>query len=151
MSQVTFTSKDLDTVLNDFEKTLRTPNRVNIDVISDTMRQAVAENFATESGDGAAWRPLAAETVEEREFLGFPGTNPILFRTGDLLESVTNPNDTDHVEQVFGDDAGFTVTIGTSDPRAGRLNAVRPFLTMDETQEERLASAIDAYFDALFT
>lgn len=72
MSQVTFTSKDLDTVLNDFEKTLRTPNRVNIDVISDTMRQAVAENFATESGDGAAWRPLAAETVEEREFLGFP-------------------------------------------------------------------------------
>lgn len=156
MSDVRFTSKDLDEMLDGIVETFNKPKLSNVDVISNQMRQAIYENFSNESGDGVAWVPLAQQTVEEREFLGFPGTNPILIRTGDLLNSLINPNDADHVEDITATAAGFTVDIGTMDSRAGELNngsgriPARPFLTMDDAQEQRLEAAIEAYFDALF-
>lgn len=144
---VTFTG-NVDEVIDDLLDNVKRPSRVNLDIISDSMRLAVYENFATESGEGKSWKPLAQQTVEEREFLGFPGTNPILFRTGDLFESATNPNDPDHIEEFSVTGDGFSLAIGTTDPRAGRLNAMRPFLTMDDTQEERLAESIEDFFEA---
>ena len=156
MSQVTFASADLQKELDELVKSITTPKRSNIDVISDNIRLAIYENFDTESGDGQAWIPLAKSTVEEREFLGFPGTNPILIRTGKLFDSLINPNNVDHVEEINVDLAGFTVDVGTLDSRARELNdgsgriPARPFLTMDERQEKRLEEAIEAYFDALF-
>lgn len=150
MESVTFTSADIDQVLKEFVDSFSNPNRVNADVITDSMRQAVYENFATESGGGVAWRPLAPQTVEEREFLGFPGTNPILFRSGDLFESATNPNDPDHIEEITADADGMSFSVGTRDPRAGRLDAVRPFLIMDDPQIDRHGNAIEAYLEALF-
>ncbi len=155
-SQVTFMSVDLQKELDELVKSITTPKRSNIDVIANEMRLAIYENFDTESGDGQAWVPLAKSTVEEREFLGFPGTNPILIRTGRLFDSLINPNNADHVEEINVDLAGFTVDIGTLDSRARELNdgsgriPARPFLTMDERQEKRLEDVIEAYFDALF-
>ena len=60
------------------------------------------------------------------------------------------------MEDITATAAGFTVDIGTMDSRAGELNngsgriPARPFLTMDDAQEQRLEAAIEAYFDALF-
>ena len=154
---VTFVSDgSLDAEIKKIAERLQRPNPVNVDVISDTMRAIVRENFATESGDGQAWQELARSTVEERESLGYPGEHPILIRSGDLFESATNPNDSGHIERVEPDLTGFSVTIGTNDPRARKLNdgagriPARPFMTADSEQFDILANAVEAYFDALF-
>ena len=154
---VTFVSDgSLEQQIKEIVQRIQRPNPVNIDVISDTMRAIVRENFESESGDGQPWTQLARQTVEEREQQGYPGEHPILIRSGDLFESATNPNDPDHVERVEGNLAGFSVLIGTNDPRATRLNngggriPARPFMTADGEQTDILATAIEAYFDALF-
>ena len=44
------------------------------------------DNFDTEGGRVGGWAPLADYTVAEREYLGMPGTNPIMFRDGALRD-----------------------------------------------------------------
>lgn len=63
------------------------------------------------SADGTPWAPLAPRTIRERIKLGYGATNPILYRTGELLNSIQLATD------------GDSRYIGTSDPRAGILNA----------------------------
>lgn len=62
-----------------------------LEKIADAGRMGFALNFATESGGGAKWPPLAPMTVEERQSLGFAGEHPILQRTGALKLSLTDP------------------------------------------------------------
>jgi phage gpG-like protein len=156
MSQVTFTSSDIAKVFDEIVDRFTKPKMSNIDVITNDMRLAISENFANESGNGEKWEPLAARTVAEREEFGFPGSNPILVRTGEFLKSLTNPNDIDHIERVKQYANGFEVEVGSKDYRTLVLNygdisvPARPFLTMDASQEDRLSIAIEDYLDALF-
>lgn len=157
MESITFKSADIDQVLKEFVDGFSKPNSVNADVIPNAMRQAIYENFVDEYGDGN-WKPLAPATVKDRIRKGFSGTNPILQRTESLLNSLINPNNSDHIEETMVSGSGWTVDVGSNDERTPWLDQgtddghipARPFLTMDARQEDRLAAAVEAYFDSLF-
>lgn len=59
----------------------------------------IRTNFRTEGGlVRGGWQPLSPVTVAEKARLGFPAA--ALVRTGDLLESLTNPSHPDHVATI---------------------------------------------------
>lgn len=54
-----------------------------------TIREAHAAVFTSEGAAGrGSWQALAPRTVRERVRLGYPGSNPILVRTGALRDHV---------------------------------------------------------------
>lgn len=48
--------------------------------------------------EGPNWKPLAPRTVQERIAQGYSGSNPILVRSGDLLQELTQKTHPKHVE-----------------------------------------------------
>ena len=60
--------------------------------------------------DGVAWAPLSKYSIKDRIALGFNGPDPILYRTGQLLNSIQLVKD------------GAEAAIVTTDERAGILN-----------------------------
>lgn len=67
------------------------------DDIGQTMSAHVAETFATE-GFGY-WDPLQMQTVATKERMGFPYPEDPMIRTGNLLESLLDPEQAGEVEQ----------------------------------------------------
>jgi len=154
---VTFESDGiLTTELDRLIGRIKRPPTLNRDVIGDAIRGAIAENFSNESGDGGRWRALSPVTVRERQKRGFPGEHPILVQTGKLLDSLTNPNAAQHIDQVTVFSDGFAIDIGSSDERVPKLDQgedripARPFLALDDQQLDRVGDAVEAYFGALF-
>ena len=158
MAAITFTPDS--NLTSEFERIiarLRKPSPVNREVIADAIRESIAENFRRESGDGAEWPQLAAMTVAQRQEHGYPGEHPMLVRSGSLLDSLTNPNNADHIEKLTATNESLDVEIGSLDSRVIALDRglgnvpARPFLALDEQQIDRVGDAIEAYFDALFS
>lgn len=63
--------------------------------------------------EGPGWRQLAARTRAERLVSGFNPEHPILRRTGDLFNELTNKSHPKHVEQITTG-ANARLTIGGS-------------------------------------
>ncbi len=87
--------------------------------IADDLRGDFRQQFVDEGGAfgaGSRWKRLAKSTQRERArlapIMGWPITaaHPILFRTGDLMESVVHRWSKDHVEHVLP----ASLTIGTT-------------------------------------
>ena len=86
----------------------------------DTLRDAFDLNFAAE---GPGWTPLARRTVEERKRLGYGGDHPILEREGNLRNSVTDANDSNHIEEVVRVKEGVIhLHMGSSHPEYDLLH-----------------------------
>jgi hypothetical protein len=122
-------------------------DRTNQERIANVLRDAIAENFVNQGEtDRGPWAELAPRTVQERIRLGFPGERPILFRTGEYLQSWAEPGAEGHVETWTFPPDGTEFTIGTTDYRAewhqgGTENMpARPINALaDRTLDELLA------------
>lgn len=77
-------------------------------VIGRDLRAGMAANWAADiGGNGVAWAALRPTTIAIRESMGFPGSHPILRRTGTLQDSVA----------VFA--SARSVVVGSPAPVAG--------------------------------
>lgn len=85
------------------------------DSIYDAVIQGVLDVF--ESEGIPEWPPLAELTIVQRRLLGF-AEGPILQRTGELLESLTESSSRYHIFEVKLGKTEAQIVIGTSLPRA---------------------------------
>lgn len=69
------------------------------------------------------WAFLALPTVKQRIRLGFPGTHPILVRTGELRASLITRGHPHGIEVIQQRGGNVTIVLGTTDPRFGVLHA----------------------------
>jgi phage gpG-like protein len=106
--------------------------------VQQVIAPAIAQNFASESGGGDSWEPLAESTIATRAYLGF-SEGPILQRTGRLAKAAQQLNIW-HIdrEQAFVDnlpsrvkDYGYVQQFGGVAGRGSFIPA-RPFLVVDE-------------------
>lgn len=92
-------SRNAGDLLSKFEQ-IRLLPRQGRQRIADAVREGIADNFtAQRAGNGAAWAPLAEMTIIDRLLQGYPGEEPILIRSGDLLGSLIDPGHPDHAEE----------------------------------------------------
>ncbi len=73
-----------------------------------------------------SWALLALPTVKQRLRLGFPGTHPILVRTGSLRASLTERGHPHNIEVIQKQGGNVMMVLGTTDPRFGVLHAGWP-------------------------
>lgn len=124
------------------------------------MTDEIVDRFAYEgdnkSGD---WAPLAETTRRIREELGFPGSNPINERTGELLDFVMNSREhvagTDWAMMQIPGDPGQSelerklrhAQQGAADnPRfPGSVTPPRPVLAVDPTDMEILLKMLEMH------
>lgn len=135
------------------------------EIVADTGRRGIYRNFERESGPyGTPWPALAKMTQAERatgiDHRGEPFSvgqkHPILRRTGDLLESLTNPRHPRNVTAVArGDGSTHLVLSAADDPRTpdriaklhaggvtetGRVIPPRPFMGLGPTAQAQVAT-----------
>jgi hypothetical protein len=104
-------STNLERALDNFQASLA-DNSAALEAVADDLRQMIAEQFATEgAAGGTPWAPLAPSTLRQsgRARVG------ILYATGALLGSLTDPGAPGHVEQLdaqsllFGSDLPYAI------------------------------------------
>ncbi len=154
MTTVTFTG-DGDP-LDDLERVMRrltNPTAADLEIFTDAIREGFAQNFANEStAGGQAWKKLAPMTVRERKKRGYPGEHPILVQSGDLLNSLVNPNHPQHITEIVATGGGWAVSVGSNDDRVVKLDAgedripARPFL---DVERSLLDNAAENFFAML--
>lgn len=88
------------------EVTKRTAPYKNFPVHLKPALEKVADYVRTEmiprtfEQEGPNWKPLAPRTIKERIEQGYSGANPILIRSGDLFQELTQKTHPKHVEIV---------------------------------------------------
>lgn len=113
---------------------LRKPTDAQLEPVQESVRDAFNQNFLTESANGQPWEPLSFDTVIERVLLGYPGSHPILRRSGSYQSSFVDAVSADHVSEVEFSGGLIRLFEGSNDERvaslelgAGRMPA-RPVL-----------------------
>ena len=137
--------------LVEFIRALLAPSTDEQRGVSSAVRAGWAENFTGErSGTGQAWAQLRPFTVRERQARGYPGAHPILVQSGALRSSLLIPGATNSHEELRSDGSGWTLEIGTTDPKAlkhelgeGRIPA-RPFIELSSNAQNDVLTALDA-------
>jgi phage gpG-like protein len=103
--------------------------------IADDFREMMAQQFASEGqAEGTPWAERAPSTLRRRR----AGTS-ILYETGALLRSLTEPGAAGHVEEL----EGYSLTLGSRLPYARyhqtgtRRMPARPLIVLSGTRAER--------------
>lgn len=108
-----------------FEKLEQLPrvivNELTVPLIDFIREAGIGEIFEREGIP--PWTFLALPTVKQRIRLGFPGTHPILVRTGELRASLTARGHPHGIEVVQAQGGDVSIVLGTTDPRFGVLHA----------------------------
>jgi len=94
-------------------------------------------------GPAGTWAPLSPDYAKWKE-VHFPG-KPILFRTGDLVRSLTSPFDSNAVIEMTED----TLTRSTRVPYAGFVHARRPVIDPKPEDEQEMLGVVREYFHDL--
>lgn len=124
-------------------------------IIESAIRHQFASNFASESADGQAWAPLAPLTVAQRLAEGFPGSHPILQRTGSFMRSYTSNVSSEKYYEFRHTGGGWEMHVGSDDERAEELEhgteriPSRRISLLDGSQEHAVLNAIDQVFAAI--
>lgn len=135
--------------LDEFTYKAANPTRGEQDEIDAAVREGFRQNFSFQGGPSGAWRPLAARTVLERIRLGYPGTRPILVRSGDYMRSFVNAGHRDHYAALERTGAGWRMVIGSEDERVDELEGgthkipARPVTELSSWSESRIGDALD--------
>jgi phage gpG-like protein len=115
-------------------------------VIEDDFYAQIKDQFKTEGAEGGEkWAPLSPEYAGYKE-AHFPG-KPILQRTGDLYESLTNPNSANGVRK----EERKTLTLGSTIPYAvfhqlGTENMpARPEVVLPEALKRSIMHHVQVY------
>lgn len=111
---LTFTTKDK---FDDLERLIdRIVNMGNAEKrkIAGGVTKAFQENFSTEgAASGNPWRPLAPRTVATRRLLDWPGSRPILKRSGNYESSFVNSSNGNHIEEITRSGSGLIFDVGS--------------------------------------
>lgn len=97
------------------------PTDAQLAPVQESIRDAFNQNFITESANGNPWEPLSFDTVIERVLLGFPGSHPILQRTGNYRSSFVDAVNADHVSETEFLGGIIRLFEGSTDDRAPLL------------------------------
>lgn len=84
--------------------------------IADAVHAGFAQNFVMQASGAGPWAALKPRTVEQRRRLGFPGTRPILYRTGDYRDTFTEGGDPEHFSQAWNSSNRFVLEEGSESP-----------------------------------
>jgi len=147
--------RDLDRFL-DLADALSAPTREDMQPIQDVIRANFAANFAGEVGDDARWAPLAPRTVRERIARGYPGTHPILERSGEYRRSFVEGDHPQHYSRAEAAGGRWLIEEGSTDERADRLEfgdyrtPARPVTLPGKRGEQRIETVIDLIFGEWF-
>jgi phage gpG-like protein len=127
-------SKPVENALATFEESLADQSPA-LGAIADDFRVMIAQQFATEGrAEGTPWAELTASTLRRRR-----ASASILYETGALLRSLTEPGAAGHVEEL----EGYSLTLGSQLPYAGyhqsgtRRMPARPIIVLSGTRAER--------------
>jgi hypothetical protein len=127
--------------------------------VADAVRQGLHDNFLRQaSGDGPGWAPLALSTILDRQRQGYPGTRPILVRSGSYRAHFIERDDPGHVEEFRQGSGGWSLEVGPdegADPRVifheeGTVfMPARPASMLSRSSEERIGNVLDWVYDAI--
>lgn len=127
---------------------LDNPSPAIQDEIGDAVRNGFYRSFNWQGSAGGGWSPLAPSTVADRIRRGYPGTRPILVRTGSYLHTFTDRNNPEHVQRFERTGNGWALLVGSDDERApwhefgtARMPA-RP-VTLQDIDERRIQDVLD--------
>lgn len=115
-------------------------------VIEDDFYAQVADQFKTEGAEGGdKWAPLTAEYAGWKE-AHYPG-RPILERTGDLMRSLTSPNDPNavRIEERKALTLGSRIPYAIYHQRGTSKMAARPEIQLPEAFKRSVMHHIHAY------
>jgi phage gpG-like protein len=127
-------SEPVENALATFEEALaeQSPELMSI---ADDFREMIAQQFASEGlAEGTPWAALAPSTLRHRR-----ASTSILYQTGALLRSLTEPGAAGHVEEL----EGYSITLGSQLPYASyhqngtRRMPARPIIVLSGTRAER--------------
>lgn len=147
--------RDLDRFL-DLADALSAPTREDMQPIQDVIRANFAANFAGEVGDDARWAPLAPRTIRERIARGYPGTHPILERSGEYRRSFVEGDHPQHYSSAAAAGGRWLIEEGSTDERGDRLEfgdyrtPARPVTLPGKRGEGRIEIVIDQVFGDWF-
>jgi phage gpG-like protein len=132
-------SEPVENALATFEESLAEQSPA-LRRIADDFREMIAQQFATEGrAEGTPWAELAPSTLRRRR-----ARTSILYETGALLRSLTEPGAAGHVEEL----EGYSLTLGSQLPYAGyhqsgtRRMPARPIIVLSGTRAERWAEIV---------
>jgi phage gpG-like protein len=127
-------SESVDEALEGFQESLA-DQQPALAAIADDFREMIAEQFASQGGaEGTPWAPLAPSTLRRRR-----ASPSILYATGALLRSLTEPGAAGHVAELEDQ----SLTLGTRLPYAlyhqtgTRRLPARPIIVLSEARAER--------------
>ena len=126
------------------------PTRQQLQPVQEAIRAGFTENFDTESAGGQPWAQLALSTVIERVLLGYPGTHPILQRSGSYRASFTEANGTNHISEVEYQAGQVSLFEGSADERVAVLELgnervpARPVLELSHRTIDAIGDAVNA-------
>jgi hypothetical protein len=146
--------------MRDFERTMnRLIHRLSASDQRE-IRQSIAEgfgqNFENQSaGSGSPWAALRPATILDRERKGFPGSRPILERTGNYRSSLEDLDDPDHYSLSYSTDTSLYLEEASNSPLyglheggRGRVPA-RPAGELGPAAESALGVTVDRVMEAL--
>jgi phage gpG-like protein len=114
--------------------------------IADDFREMIAQQFASEGqAEGTPWAGLAPSTLRRRR-----ASTSILYETGALLRSLTEPGAAGHVEEL----EGYSITLGSQLPYASyhqtgtRRMPARPIIVLSGTRAERWTELVRQHVEA---
>jgi phage gpG-like protein len=130
----TLNSEPVENALAGFQESLA-DQQPALAAIADDFREMIAQQFASEGrAEGTPWPPLAPATLRRRR-----GLTPILYQTGALLRSLSEPGATGHVEEI----EDYSLTLGSRLPYAvfhqtgTRRLPARPIIVLSGARSER--------------
>lgn len=104
------------------------------------IREAIADNFAGEWDGEEHWKQLAPRTVQDRIAKGYPGSHPILERSGDLKNSMKDSSDNDSAEVGPSEDIPYAGV--HADGSADGKIPQRDYLRLNPRDEDRIEEKI---------
>ncbi|MCC6457281.1 MAG: hypothetical protein IT328_20170 [Caldilineaceae bacterium] len=84
--------------------------------IQSVITRGFEMNFSQASSGQGPWAPLAPATQADRAQKGFPPARPLLTRTWDYRNSLTDPNDDQHFSQVYQSSNLYAQEEGSESP-----------------------------------
>lgn len=121
----------------------------------EIMRSSFQQNFSKE-GRPTKWAPLSEKAINIRTSEGFPGEHPILVRTGNMMDEMTNmlgeikSSAGSHsmswgINQLRADSAKKLKAHETGELLSGKKIPKRPVLIMQKEDMNNLSSSLEKF------